>query len=91
MSRRAWEALPRDRDRERREQVARLAEVFPRWFVMWGPWSQQFWAFPCFDVPRGTIARSPDPSELAGRMRAVERFAMDGCGWPGGGRPGDAR
>lgn len=86
--------LPRSHradDREQRQQAVRLAEVFPRWVVMWGAWTRQFWAFPCFGVPRGTIAHSPDPSELAGRMRAVERSARDGYGWPADGRPGDAR
>lgn len=95
MSRRDWPLPPRDRDRDRdreqRRQAARLAEVFPYWVVLWGPWSRRFWAFPCFGVPRGTIAHSPDPGELASRMRAVERFALDDRGWPGGGGRADAR
>ncbi len=40
---------------------------------MWGPHSRQFWAYPCFDAPPGTILNAVDPSELAGMMRRVQR------------------
>ncbi len=51
--------------------------VFPGWLVMWGAHSRQFWAYPCFDAPPGTILHAPDPSELAGMMRRVQRAVFD--------------
>jgi hypothetical protein len=67
-----------NRDREQRRLAARLAEVFPRWCVMWGTYSRQFWGYPKFRVPRGTIAHAISPDDLAGMMRAIERSARDG-------------
>jgi hypothetical protein len=54
----------------------RIMEIFPCWLVIWGAYSRQFWAFPCFRAPAGTIAHSGNPSALAGKMRAIQRSVM---------------
>jgi len=56
----------------------RIMEVFPHWLVMWGAYSRQFWAYPLFDVPAGTIVRAADASTLAGMMRRLQRRVADG-------------
>ena len=63
-------------DPDRRELAARIEQDFPRWLVMWGAQSRRFWAFPCFRVPRGTIAHAASPDDLAGMMRAIQHAAM---------------
>jgi hypothetical protein len=63
-------------DPDLREQAARIERAFPRWFVIWGTHSRQFWAFPCFRVPRGTIAHAARPDDLAGMMREIQHAAM---------------
>lgn len=37
------------------------------------------WAFPCFRVPRGTIAHVGSADEVAGMMCAIQRSVMDGA------------
>jgi hypothetical protein len=58
------------------EVSQQIMGVFPSWLVMWGAYSRQFWAFPCFRAPAGTIAHSDNPSMLAGEMRAIQRSVM---------------
>jgi hypothetical protein len=58
--------------------AARIEEVFPEWFVMWGAYSRQFWAYPLFDAPAGTIVHAASASDLAAMMRRVQRLAADG-------------
>jgi len=61
-------------DQER--QTAREVERHhPRWIVMWGCYSRLFWAFPRFEVPRGTIVSAPDPERLVVDMHRVEAEA----------------
>jgi hypothetical protein len=66
-------------DADKRELAARIEQVFPRWLVMWGAYSRQFWAYPRFRVPRGTIAHAASPDDLAGMMRAIQQSAMSGA------------
>ena len=54
-----------------RETARQIEQDHPQWLVMWGLYSEEYWAYPCFDVPRGTIAHSADPNELAKAMRAI--------------------
>lgn len=61
-------------DRER-ELAARIERAFPRWLVLWGTYSRQFWGYPRFRVPRGTIAHAASPDDLVGMMRAIQRSA----------------
>lgn len=52
-----------------------VGRVFPRWFIMWGAYTRELWAFPMFNAPVGTIVHSDDPGDLTRMMRAVERSA----------------
>lgn len=67
-----------ERDRAERQLAVRLGEAFPHWVVMWGVWSRQYWGFPRFRVPRGTIAHSADPRDVAAQMRQVQAAASGG-------------
>lgn len=58
--------------------AARIRQAFPCWYIMWGKYSRELWAYPMFRVPAGTIVHSADPNDLAGMMRAVERSAAGG-------------
>lgn len=62
-------------DPDQRELAMRIERAFPRWLVMWGVYSRQFWAYPCFRAPRGTIAHAAKPDDLAGMMRAIQQSA----------------
>lgn len=62
--------------RQHRGDCAAIEKAFPGWLVMWGPYSRQFWGYPLFRAPAGTIASAGSPSELAGQMRAIERAAL---------------
>jgi hypothetical protein len=72
------------RDRERlaeRDQMchgvaAEIAREHPRWLVLWGLYSREFWAFPNLPVERGTIVHAPDPEMLLIGMTEVETMAM---------------
>lgn len=66
-------------DPDQRELAARIERDFPRWLVMWGAYSRQFWAYPCFRVPRGTIAHAAGPNDLAGMMREIQQSATMGA------------
>jgi hypothetical protein len=54
-------------------QIAReIEQNHPSWLVMWGCYSRLFWAFPRFNVPRGTIVSAPEPDRLFAEMQSVE-------------------
>jgi hypothetical protein len=55
--------------------AARMGRDFRRWLVVWGAYTREFWGYPCFPVPRGTIVHSPDPDEAASTMTAIEMSA----------------
>jgi hypothetical protein len=57
--------------------VAREIELsHPDWMVLWGCYSRLFWAFPRFQVPRGTIVSAPIRDWLVADMRSVEAEFM---------------
>lgn len=58
--------------------AARIRQVFPGWYIMWGAYSRELWAYPMFGVPAGTIVHSADPNDLAEMMRAAERAVEGG-------------
>lgn len=68
----------RERDQDERRQAARIGEVFPHWLIMWGAWSREYWAYPRFRAPRGTIVHAADPGDLAAQIRAVQSAFTDG-------------
>ncbi len=55
-----------------RETATRIEQDYPLWLVMWGAYSEEYWAYPRFDAPRGTILHSRDPNSLASEMRAMQ-------------------
>jgi hypothetical protein len=59
-----------------RETAAHVEKAHPGWLVMWGPYYREYWAYPCFNVPRGTILHSADPYELVREMRSVQMSAV---------------
>jgi hypothetical protein len=63
-------------DRSGPQVAAWIGQVFPRWYVTWGAYSRELWAYPLFDVPEGTIVHAADPTELTRLMRAIERSAQ---------------
>lgn len=56
----------------RRETATRIEQDHPLWLVMWGAYSEEYWAYPRFDAPKGTILHSPDPGDLTSDMRAIQ-------------------
>jgi hypothetical protein len=58
--------------------AARMMMVFPYWLVVWGASSGEFWAFPCFDAPPGTILHDADTNALAGKMHRLQREVAEG-------------
>lgn len=61
---------------QRRADCALVEQVFPSWLVLWGAHSREFFAFPTFDAPAGTMASGSSPNDVARRMRAIERAAL---------------
>jgi hypothetical protein len=57
---------------DRRATAVRIGRDYPYWLVMWGAYSRQFWAYPLFDAPRGTIVHSANPDELARAIQAMQ-------------------
>lgn len=64
-----------ERDQMCREAVAEIGREHPRWLVLWGLYSREFWAFPRLPVERGTIVHAPDPERLLTGMTQVEAVA----------------
>ena len=75
--------------------AARIEREFPLRVVMYGACTRQYWAYPQFDVPAGTIVHSGSPDELARQMLAAELAARRPGSLPfpgaGGGRTQAAR
>ena len=64
--------MPAADDARARGLAAEIERQFPLWVVLWGVYSQEYWAFACFDVPQGIVVHSADPSELVRQMRQIE-------------------
>jgi hypothetical protein len=76
MNRLRGAAIPAIDHSSQRETAARVEKACPGWLVMWGPYYREYWAYPCFNVPQGTILHSGDPGELVREMRSVQMSAM---------------
>ncbi|HEY4851038.1 MAG TPA: hypothetical protein VII22_09580 [Streptosporangiaceae bacterium] len=59
-------------DPDQRRAAARIAQHNPQWVVIWGTATREFWAFPMFQVPAGTIARHGDSAVLTRQMRQIQ-------------------
>jgi hypothetical protein len=65
-----------DSDSQDRLTARRIGQEHPNWQVLWGLHSRQFWAFPLFHAPGGTIVHGRDPGELARQMQQAELSAQ---------------
>ena len=59
-------------DPDQRRAAARIAQHSPHWVVIWGTATREFWAFPVFQVPAGTIAHHGDPVALTRQMLQIQ-------------------
>jgi muconolactone delta-isomerase len=59
-----------------RETARRIEKANRRWLVMWGVFSREYWAYPLFSAPSGTIMHAADAEMLVARMREVELASM---------------
>ncbi|HEV2372119.1 MAG TPA: hypothetical protein VGS19_08120 [Streptosporangiaceae bacterium] len=55
-------------DPDERDAAAWVDRRNPQWLVLWGTWSREFWAFPCFAAPPGTIVHAGDHATLLDLM-----------------------
>jgi hypothetical protein len=55
-----------------RQMVENLRQRHPDWMIMYGGYSQMFWAFPLFTSRPGHFVGTADPAELDRLMRAAE-------------------
>ena len=60
-------------DDDFREIARQIEQQQPGWIVIWGSYTQQFVAFPLFELPSGTIVTARYPDALTDRMRRTER------------------
>lgn len=73
-----------EHDRTCRGIAAEIGREHPRWLVLWGLYSREFWAYPRLPVERGTVVHAPDAEMLLAGMTEVEAMAMQ-RGREGGG------
>jgi hypothetical protein len=59
----------------RRETATRIERQYPAWLVMWSPYYLEYYAYPRFYVPQGTVLHNSDPGQLAAEMRTVQKAA----------------
>jgi len=59
-------------DPDQRCTAAQIAQDSPQWVVIWGTATREFWAFPVFQVPAGTIAHHGDPTVVTRQMRQIQ-------------------
>lgn len=58
-----------------RDLAVRIERQHPGWLLMWSPYFREFYAFPCFMVPRGTVLHYREPDELVPEMLRVQKAA----------------
>jgi hypothetical protein len=63
------------RDPQEHDTAARIEHGNPRWAIIWGTHSRQYFAFPRFTAPPGTIITAPATTELLDSMRHAELSA----------------
>jgi hypothetical protein len=62
-------------DPHEHDTAARIERGNPRWAIIWGTHSRQYFAFPRFTATPGTIITAPATTELLDRMRHAELSA----------------
>lgn len=61
-----------DAGQRNRQMAESLRQRHPGWMVMYGTYSQMFWAFPLFTTLPGHYAGAADPVELDRLMTVAE-------------------
>jgi hypothetical protein len=69
------EPAPGDNPSGPREIATRIERQYPAWLVMWSLYYREFFAYPCFRVPQGTVLHYADPGQLVAEMFSVQRAA----------------
>lgn len=59
-------------DQQMADEAKRIEAENPRWLVVFGVFTKQFVAYPCFPVPPKTMAVATYPPALIERMRTIE-------------------
>lgn len=72
---RARKAVPGDSHFEPRKMATRIERQYPAWLVMWSLYYREYYAYPCFTVPSGTVLHYADPSQLVAEMFTVQQAA----------------
>jgi hypothetical protein len=65
-------------DQRLRHAAGLIQQRHPSWLIMYGPYSRMIWAFPAFDVPRGTYFGDASPADLDTRMSQTEMTYLRG-------------
>jgi hypothetical protein len=55
--------------------AARIERRYPGWLVLWSLYYREFYAYPRFTVPKGTVLHYPDPGQLVAEMFSVQKAA----------------
>lgn len=55
--------------------AARIERQHPGWVLVWSPYFREFYAFPCFMVPQGTVLHYREPDQLVAEMLTVQKAA----------------
>jgi hypothetical protein len=61
-----------DEEDQRRANADELQRDHPRWFVLYGTYTQQYVAFPLFAAPPGTVLSHTQPGELVRQLQKAE-------------------
>lgn len=57
--------------------AALMTQIFPDWLVTWKDSSAEFWAYPYFAEPAGTVLHDADPNVLADKMRQLKAMVVN--------------
>ena len=67
--------MPSDSHSGPREMATRIERQYSAWLVMWSLYYREFYAYPCFTVPNGTVLHYADPARLVAEMFTVQQAA----------------
>lgn len=59
-------------DQQMKDEAKRIEAENPLWLIVFGVFTKQFVAYPCFPVPPRTMAVATYPPVLIARMRDIE-------------------
>jgi hypothetical protein len=65
--------VPRKNDDACRAMAERISRSRPQWLVVWGVYSQKFWAYPLFQMHPRMLVHAVYPDALVARMDEAEK------------------